>query len=176
MEKNINDFYKKILEGKDISIPNIKSWKLIKEKNKNNLDLIALSEGKKRMTFIFDSDTNTVSKVSNDYVESILCENKDVSSCVVAAAPNDELQNVLKAYIFIKNNSYDKVITELDGMCKARFRKVVAPIEYIVVDKISTSKAGKDDYLYVESYEKGNVDSPKMKVLYKKKVKGINYV
>ena len=37
MEKNINDFYKEILKGKDVSIPNIKSWELIKEKNKNKL-------------------------------------------------------------------------------------------------------------------------------------------
>lgn len=125
----------------------------------------------KRMTFIFDSNTNTASKVSHDYVESTLCENKDVSSCVVVASPNEKLQNVLKAYIVVKNNSYDKVITELDDICKNKFRKVVAPVEYIVVDKIPKSNAGKDDYLYVESYENGNRDNPKMKVLYKRKVK-----
>ncbi|MCI5984394.1 MAG: acyl--CoA ligase [Firmicutes bacterium] len=57
MEKNINDFYKEILKGKDVSIPNIKSWELIKEKNKNNSDLIALSEADKKITYgeMFDN-------------------------------------------------------------------------------------------------------------------------
>ena len=57
MEKNINDFYKEILKGKDVSIPNIKSWELIKEKNKNNSNLIALSEADKKITYgeMFDN-------------------------------------------------------------------------------------------------------------------------
>lgn len=57
MEKNINDFYKEILKGKDVSIPDIKSWELIKEKNKNNSDLIALSEADKKITYgeMFDN-------------------------------------------------------------------------------------------------------------------------
>lgn len=57
MEKNINEFYKKILKGKDVSIPDIKSWELIKEKNKNNLDLIAISENNKKITYgeMFDN-------------------------------------------------------------------------------------------------------------------------
>ena len=50
-------FYKEILKGKDVSIPNIKSWELIKEKNKNNSDLIALSEADKKITYgeMFDN-------------------------------------------------------------------------------------------------------------------------
>lgn len=48
---NINEYYKKVLEGKDTSIKDIKSWKLIKEKNKSNLDLFALSEENKKITF-----------------------------------------------------------------------------------------------------------------------------
>ena len=48
---NINEYYKKVLEGKDTNIKDIKSWKLIKEKNKSNLDLFALSEENKKITF-----------------------------------------------------------------------------------------------------------------------------
>ena len=38
---NINDYYKELLEGKDLRIPQEKSWKLIKDRNKGREDNIA---------------------------------------------------------------------------------------------------------------------------------------
>ena len=35
---NINDYYKELLEGKDLSITQEKSWKLIKDRNKGRED------------------------------------------------------------------------------------------------------------------------------------------
>lgn len=124
----------------------------------------------KRMTFIFDTVTNTASKVSHDYVETSLCENKHVEDCVVVAVPNKRTQHALKAYILLKDQSYEKVIGELDKMCKIKFRKFVSPIEYVVVDNIPKTAAGKNDYRYIESFENGEAETIKVKVLYKKEI------
>lgn len=51
MQKNIYDYYEELLRGKDLTIPNIKSWELIKEKNKNRLNYSALSENGKEITY-----------------------------------------------------------------------------------------------------------------------------
>ena len=49
---NVEDFYKKSLEGKDLEIPSKKSWKLIKDKSDaRNHDYIALSEGAKKISY-----------------------------------------------------------------------------------------------------------------------------
>ena len=48
---NINDYYKELLEGKDISIPQEKSWKLIKDRNKGREDNIAFSEDDRKITY-----------------------------------------------------------------------------------------------------------------------------
>lgn len=124
----------------------------------------------KRMTFIFDSVNNNASKVSHDYVESTLCENDNVDDCIVVAVHNQESQHALKAYVTIKNCPYDKVIGELDQLCKLRFRKYVSPIEYIVIDNIPKTSAGKNDYRYIEDVENGKNDKTKIKVLYRKQI------
>ena len=49
---HIEDFYKESLKNKALPIPQKKSWKLIKEKNTGSReDLIAISEGKKGITY-----------------------------------------------------------------------------------------------------------------------------
>lgn len=48
---NINDYYKELLEGKDLSIPQEKSWKLIKDRNKGREDNIAFSEDDRKITY-----------------------------------------------------------------------------------------------------------------------------
>lgn len=48
---NISDYYAKILAGKDLSVPTIKSWKLVEERNSSRLDNIALSENAKKITY-----------------------------------------------------------------------------------------------------------------------------
>lgn len=48
---NINDYYKELLKGKDLSIPQEKSWKLIKDRNKGREDNIAFSEDDRKITY-----------------------------------------------------------------------------------------------------------------------------
>lgn len=48
---NINDYYAEVLKGKDLSIPNVKSWKLIKDRNSVRQDNVALSEDDKNITY-----------------------------------------------------------------------------------------------------------------------------
>ena len=48
---NINDYYSKLLAGKDLSIPDVKSWKLIRNRNLSRQDNIALSEDDKNITY-----------------------------------------------------------------------------------------------------------------------------
>lgn len=49
--KNINDHYVEILSGKDLEVPSIKSWELIKDRNKCNGNKIAFSEDDSRITY-----------------------------------------------------------------------------------------------------------------------------
>ena len=122
------------------------------------------------MTFIFDSENNTASKVSSDYMESTICENSNVEDCIVVSVEDKISQNALKAYVLIKNSPYDEVINELDNLCKKRFRKYVSPIEYIVVDNLPKNVAGKNDYKYLEELETGKIKNTKVKILYKRKI------
>ena len=140
---------------------------------------VKLSGRIKRMTFIFDHETNSPSKVSNEDVENTLCESKQVEKSIVVAIRDNNTEKALKAYVVVKNSPYtsnddyySQVITDLDKRCKQRFRKYVSPVEYVVVDDIPTSKSGKEDYRYVEEFDKKNLENekPKMKVLYKKKI------
>ena len=124
----------------------------------------------KRMSLIFDSETNTVSKASHDYVESIIMKDESISNCVVIPVDNKKTNKALKAYVVVKDSNYTKVLDRIDAMCSNVFRKYVKPTEYVVVDEIPKTKAGKNDFTYIESYEKNvSNDIPKMKVLTRKK-------
>lgn len=63
---NIDEYYKRILNGKDTSIPDIKSWKLIKNRNITNLDNIALSEDDRKISYseMFDMWDDTAKAFS----------------------------------------------------------------------------------------------------------------
>ena len=126
----------------------------------------------KRKTFIFVPETNAASKISNDYMETILCKIDGVEDAIVVAVPDDVSKQAFKAYISVRNEDYDKVISDLDKLCKVTFRKYISPIEYIVVNEIPKAKSGKNDYRYLEAYE-ANPEvrkEGKVKVLYNKKI------
>lgn len=48
---SIDEYYKSLLAGKDTSIPDVKSWKLIKDRNSSRLDNVALSEDEHKMSY-----------------------------------------------------------------------------------------------------------------------------
>lgn len=41
---NIHDYYKEVLKGKDLTVPAIRSWKLIKDSNQYRTSNTAISE------------------------------------------------------------------------------------------------------------------------------------
>lgn len=49
--ENIQEYYKRILKGQDLSLPEKKSWELILENNKNNEDSIAYSEDERKIYY-----------------------------------------------------------------------------------------------------------------------------
>ena len=154
------------VKGKDGNIW-VKTGDLGRITEEGNIKLVGRI---KRMTFIFDSINNNASKVSHDYVESTLCENENVEDCIVVAVKDLESQHALKAYVTVKESPYDKVIGELDQLCKVRFRKYVSPVEYVIVDNIPKTAAGKNDYRYIEEVENGKNDKSKIKILYRKQI------
>lgn len=126
----------------------------------------------KRTSLIFDSETNTVSKASHDYVESIIKQNPNVLGCVVISVDDAKQNKALKAYITLRNNDYEKTLDELHKLCMSKFRKLVEPAEFIIINEIPQTKALKDDYRYIERYENDELKSNerKVKILYRKKV------
>ncbi len=48
---HIDDYYAKMLKGKDLTISKEKSWKLIRNNNKERLDFSALSEGSRKVSY-----------------------------------------------------------------------------------------------------------------------------
>lgn len=114
----------------------------------------------KRITMIVDIKTNTVSKVSNDYVEDILIGNYGkavIPNCVVVSVPNEETLNALKAYVVVKDSpaDYSEIVTEMNKKCEEILRDNSRPIEYVFVDKIPETKAGKKDFVSVQEFEEG---------------------
>lgn len=114
----------------------------------------------KRITMIVDIKTNTVSKVSNDYVEDILIGNYGtavIPNCVVVSVPNEETLNALKAYVVVKDSpaDYSEIVTEMNKKCEEILRDNSRPIEYVFVDKIPETKAGKKDFVLVQEFEDG---------------------
>lgn len=47
----IREYYKQLLQDKDLSLPTEKSWELVQKNNRNRLDYIALSEDEKKITY-----------------------------------------------------------------------------------------------------------------------------
>ena len=114
----------------------------------------------KRITMIVDIKTNTVSKVSNDYVEDILVGKYPsgiVPNCVVVSVPSEYTLNALKAYVVVKDSpiDYSKIVNEMNSKCEEVLRDNYRPIEYVFVDKIPETKAGKKDFILIEEFEKG---------------------
>ena len=114
----------------------------------------------KRITMIVDIKTNTVSKVSNDYVEDILIGNYGkavIPNCVVVSVPNEETLNALKAYVVVKDSpvDYSEIVTKMNKKCEEILRDNSRPIEYVFVDKIPETKAGKKDFVLVQEFEEG---------------------
>lgn len=129
----------------------------------------------KRITMIVDTKTNTVSKVSNDYVEDILIgnyKNVTIPNCVVVSVPNEETLNSLKAYVMVKNSpvNYQEVVTELNSRCREVLRDNSRPIEYVFVDNIPETKAGKKDFSLVQRFEEGKLEE-KDKINVKARIK-----
>ena len=129
----------------------------------------------KRITMIVDTKTNTVSKVSNDYVEDILIgnyKNVTIPNCVVVSVPNEETLNSLKAYVVVKNSpvNYQEVVTELNSRCREVLRDNSRPIEYVFVDNIPETKAGKKDFSLVQRFEEGKLEE-KDKINVKARIK-----
>lgn len=126
----------------------------------------------KRTTFVFDIENNTASKVSHDYMETILCQNVGVEDAVVVAVPDEKSRHAFKAYITLRDQAYDEIISDLDKTCKVTLRKYISPVEYIIVDKIPKNAAGKNDYKYLESYESDPEVRKKslIKVLHRKEI------
>ena len=60
---NIHDYYKKVLKGKDLTVPAIRSWKLIKDNNQYRTSNTAISEDGKNISYdeMF-SNWNSVAK------------------------------------------------------------------------------------------------------------------
>ena len=48
---NIDEYYKELLAGKNTSIPDVKSWKLIKDRNSSRLDNVAISEDEHKISY-----------------------------------------------------------------------------------------------------------------------------
>ncbi|MGN1324241.1 MAG: AMP-binding protein [Bacilli bacterium] len=124
----------------------------------------------KRKTLIFDPNTNTVSKISHDYVEGIIKENNQVEDIVIVPTEDEYSHQAIKAYIVVKDNPY-KVIKEIDKKCRETLRKYTRPIEYIVIDDIPKTSAGKNDYRYLEKIEQTKEVPSKVKVLTKIPIK-----
>lgn len=122
----------------------------------------------KRITMIVDINTNTVSKVSNDYVEDILIGNYTsgtIQDCVVVSVPDKERLNALKAYVVVKDSPihYNNIVEEMNSKCERVLRDNSRPVEYVVVDEIPETKAGKKDFVLVQDYENGKNDNVKVK-------------
>lgn len=131
----------------------------------------------KRITMIVDIKTNTVSKVSNDYVEDILIgkyPSGSIPNCVVVSVPSETTLNALKAYVVVKDSpaNYSEIVEEMNKKCEKVLRNNSRPIEYIIVDKIPETKAGKKDFKLVQEFENNtNVTNEKIKVKARVKVK-----
>lgn len=123
----------------------------------------------KRITMIVDPSSNTVSKISNDYVEDIIVgkyPSGEVSDCIVISVPSEEKLNKLKAYVLVKDAPYNKIVQEIDMKCGEVLREVAKPVEYIFVDdNIPYTKSGKKDFTLLEGIENGKlVNDGKVKI------------
>ena len=167
-EEATNDIFYKDKEG----IIWVKTGDIGKITKDGNLMIVGR---KKRKTFVFDKENNNASKVSHDYMEHVICKNDNVEDAIVVAIPDEISRHAFKAYIVIKDESKrDETIKELDEVCKKTFRKYISPVEYIVIDAIPKTKAGKNDFKYLEAYENNSEvkKEAKIKVLSINKISG----
>lgn len=119
---------------------------------------------KKRITMIVDLKSNTVSKISNDYVEDLIVgkyNSGSVSDCVVISVPSESRLHKLKAYVVIKENAdIQTVIDEVESKCEKSLREMARPVEYVVLNgEMPYTPAGKPNFVAVEQFEKMPLES-----------------
>lgn len=122
----------------------------------------------KRKTMIVDLANNTVSKISNEYVEDLIVGNYKsgtVMDSVVISVPSVKSLNKLKAFILVKDFDTDpkQISFEINEKCEKALRKGTSPIEYIFMEGVDAplvsvplTKAMKKDFKVLEQYERNH--------------------
>ena len=126
--ENIQDYYKRILKGQDLSLPEKKSWELILENNKNNEDSIAYSEDERK---IYSKDLEIVKKNNGK---------------IYLAKENDKVVGLIMGIIREPESDFDY----------CRPNKLGEVIELIVTKNIRSKGIGKTLLDKMEEYFKDN--------------------
>lgn len=111
-------------------------------------------DGRERRFFVTYDECGSPFKVYCDHVQQVICESEAIAECAVVSHPHAERNLVARAFLVMeKEKQLKEELSELKSFCKMRLQSCAIPLEYVELDSLPTTKAGKIDYKLLEDLQ-----------------------
>ena len=117
-------------------------------------------DGRERRFFITYDSSGSPYKVYCDHVQSVIKRHNSVSDCVVVKQPNGKRYFVPIAFVVASSEQWGTVKSEILELCKKELQGCAVPCEFILIDEIPVSNAGKVDYRALERIAEEEENEP----------------
>ena len=117
-------------------------------------------DGRERRFFITYDSSGSPYKVYCDHVQSVIKRHNSVSDCVVVKQPNGKRYFVPIAFVVASSEQWGTVKNEILELCKKELQGCAVPCEFILIDEIPVSNAGKVDYRALERIAEEEENEP----------------
>lgn len=107
-------------------------------------------DGRERRFFITYDSSGSPYKVYCDHVQSVVKMHNSVSDCVVVKRSDEKRYFVPVAFVAAPSEQWTAIKNEIFELCKKELQSCAVPCEFILVDKLPISNAGKIDYRALE--------------------------
>lgn len=110
--------------------------------------------GRERRFFITYDSSGSPYKVYCDHVQNMIKQHNSVADCAVVQCPDEKRYFIPIAFVVLKNGEWMTVKKEVNEICLRELQSCAMPVEYIKIERLPVSSAGKIDYIRIEELAK----------------------
>ncbi len=81
-------------------------------------------------------------------------QHNSVADCAVVQCPDEKRYFIPIAFVVLKNGEWMTVKKEVNEICLRELQSCAMPVEYIKIERLPVSSAGKIDYIRIEELAK----------------------
>lgn len=107
-------------------------------------------DGRERRFFITYDSSGSPYKVYCDHVQSVIKEHSGIRDCVVVKRSDEKRYFVPVAFVVAPREQLKIIKNEILELCQRELQSCAVPCEFILIDEIPVSSAGKIDYRKIE--------------------------